>query len=90
MIEMIAAPLKVIEIARLKKSCRCCEKMVQCPAPSRPIPGSLAGPSLLAFILVSKFDDHVPLYRLTRSSPGWAPTFPIRRWPIGAAARCGR
>ena len=64
MIEMIAAQLKVIEIARLKKSCRCCEKMVQCPAPSRPIPGSLAGPSLLAFILVSKFDDHVPLYRL--------------------------
>ena len=63
-LEMIAAQLKVIEIARLKKSCRCCEKMVQCPAPSRPIPGSLAGPGLLAYILVSKFDDHVPLYRL--------------------------
>ena len=41
-----------------------CERMVQEPAPSRPIPRSLAGPSLLAFILVSKFDDHVPLYRL--------------------------
>ncbi|MTH94738.1 IS66 family transposase, partial [Roseibium sp. RKSG952] len=40
------------------------EKMVQEPAPSRPIPRSMAGPSLLAFILVSKFDDHVPLYRL--------------------------
>ncbi len=38
--------------------------MVQEPAPSRPIPRSMAGPSLLAFILVSKFDDHVPLYRL--------------------------
>jgi len=33
-------------------------------APSRPIPRSMAGPSLLAFILVSKFDDHIPLYRL--------------------------
>ena len=33
-------------------------------APSRPIPRSMAGPSLLAFILVSKFDDHAPLYRL--------------------------
>ncbi|WP_037118389.1 IS66 family transposase, partial [Rhodobacter capsulatus] len=56
----------------------CCEKMVQCPAPTRrsagkpstgrfaspPHPGSLAGPSLLAFILVAKYDDHLPLYRL--------------------------
>ena len=63
-LEMITARLKLIEVARPKKSCRCCEKMVQCPAPTRPIPGSLAGPSLLAFILVAKYDDHLPLYRL--------------------------
>lgn len=63
-LDMIAAQMKVIEVARLKKSCRCCEKMVQLPAPSRPIPGSMAGPGLLAYILVSKFDDHLPLYRL--------------------------
>jgi len=62
-LEMITAKLKVIEIARPKKSCRCCEKMVQVPAPSRPIPGSIAGASLLAYILVSKFDDQLPLYR---------------------------
>jgi transposase len=64
LLDMIAAQLKVIEIARVKKSCRCCEKMVQCPAPSRPIPGSMAGPGLLAYVLTSKFDDHLPLYRL--------------------------
>ncbi len=63
-LDMIAAQMKVIEIARLKKSCRCCEKMVQLRAPSRPIPGSMAGAGLLAYILVSKFDDHLPLYRL--------------------------
>jgi len=63
-LDMITARLKLIEVARPKKSCRCCEKMVQCPAPTRPIPGSLAGPSLLAFILVAKYDDHLPLYRL--------------------------
>lgn len=63
-LEMVTAKLKVIETARPKKSCRCCEKIVQVPAPTRPIPGSLAGPSLLAFILVSKYDDHLPLYRL--------------------------
>lgn len=64
LLDMIAAQLKVIEIVRIKKSCRRCEKIVQDPAPSRPIPRSMAGPSLLAFILVSKFDDHLPLYRL--------------------------
>lgn len=63
-LDRIAAHMKVIEVARLKKSCRCCEKMVQVPAPSRPIPGSMAGAGLLAYILVSKFDDHLPLYRL--------------------------
>jgi transposase len=62
-LEMITAKLKVIEVARPKKSCRCCEKMVQAPAPSRPIVGSMAGGSLLAYVLVSKFDDHLPLYR---------------------------
>ena len=64
MLDMVVAQLKVIEIARLKKSCRRCEKMVQVPAPSRPIPGSMAGATLLAYVLVSKFDDHLPLYRL--------------------------
>ena len=64
LIDLITAQLKVIEIARIKKSCRRCEKIVQEPAPSRPIPRSMAGPSLLAYILTAKFDDHVPLYRL--------------------------
>lgn len=63
LLDMIAAQMKVVQIARIKKSCRRCEKMVQEPAPSRPIPGSMAGPNLLAHILVSKFDDHLPLYR---------------------------
>ena len=63
MLDLIAAQLKVVQIARLKKSCRRCERMVQMPAPSRPIPGSMAGANLLAHILVSKFDDHLPLYR---------------------------
>jgi transposase len=63
LLDMIAAQMKVIQIARVKKSCRRCERMVQEPAPSRPILGSMAGPNLLAHVLVSKFDDHLPLYR---------------------------
>lgn len=63
LLDLVAAQMKVIQIARVKKSCRRCERMVQPLAPSRPIPGSMAGPGLLAQILVSKFDDHLPLYR---------------------------
>src|SRR5690606_26516238 len=48
LLDMIAAQMKVVQIARIKKSCRRCERMVQEPAPSRPIPGSMAGPNLLA------------------------------------------
>ncbi len=62
-LDFIAAKLKVVETARLKKSCRHCETMVQPAAPTRPIPRGMAGPGLLAHILVSKFDDHLPLYR---------------------------
>ncbi|SPJ26383.1 hypothetical protein PAA8504_04241 [Palleronia abyssalis] len=63
LLDMIAAQMKVVQIARVKKSCRRCERIVQAAAPSRPIPGSMAGPGLLAQVLVSKFDDHLPLYR---------------------------
>lgn len=62
-LDFVAARLKLVETARLKKSCRLCEKVVQPPAPTRPIRRGMAGPNLLAHILVSKFDDQLPLYR---------------------------
>lgn len=62
-LDFIAAKLKVVETARLKKSCRHCETVVQAPAPTRPVARGMAGPGLLAHILVSKYDDHLPLYR---------------------------
>jgi hypothetical protein len=37
--------------------------VVEAPAPSRPIERGLAGPGLLAHVIVSKFSDHLPLYR---------------------------
>ena len=60
MLALIAAQLKVVQIARPQKSCRCCKRLVQVPAPSRPIPGNMAGAGLLAHILVAKFDDPLP------------------------------
>jgi len=62
-LELVAAKLKQVETVRLKKSCRTCERIVQPSAPTRPIPRGLAGPGLLAHILVAKYDDHLPLYR---------------------------
>ena len=62
-LDFIAARLKVVEVHRPKKSCRDCERMVQTPAPPRPIPRGMASPALLAHILVAKYDDHLPLYR---------------------------
>nr|WP_321523813.1 transposase [uncultured Cohaesibacter sp.] len=56
--------LESIEIARLKKSCCCCENLVLVQVLGRPIASSLANAGLLAYILISKLDDHVPLYRL--------------------------
>jgi transposase len=62
-LDFVQAKLKLVETARLTKSCRRCEVMVQSPAPTRPVRRGMAGPGLLAHILVSKFDDHLPLYR---------------------------
>jgi len=53
----------VIRHVRPKYSCGKCQTIVQAPAPSRPIARGLAGPNLLAHVMVSKFADHLPLYR---------------------------
>ncbi|MGP0730864.1 transposase, partial [Escherichia coli] len=37
--------------------------IVQAPAPSRPIERGIAGPGLLARVLISKYAEHTPLYR---------------------------
>ena len=48
---------------RPRKACRACEAIVQSPLPSRPIERGRPGPGLLAHVLVSKYADHLPLYR---------------------------
>ena len=62
-LEYVPARFKVIRQVRPKLSCSGCERIVQEPAPSRPIDRGLAGPALLAHVLVSKYADHLPLYR---------------------------
>jgi hypothetical protein len=54
---------KVIRQVRPKLACAGCDRIVQAEAPSRPIERGIAGPGLLAHVLVSKYGDHCPLYR---------------------------
>ena len=62
-LERIPATFKVIRHVRPKFACTGCELVVEAPAPVRPIERGLAGPALLAHVLVSKYADHQPLYR---------------------------
>ena len=63
MLEYVPARFKVIRQVRPKLSCKCCQRIVQMPAPIRPIDRGLPGPGLLAHVAVSKFADSLPLYR---------------------------
>ena len=62
-LEYLPECFRVIRHVRPKLSCRHCERIVQAAAPSRPIARGLAGPGLLAHVLISKYADHLPLYR---------------------------
>ena len=62
-LEYVPASFRVIRHVRPKFACSCCDHIAQAAAPSRPIERGMAGPGLLAHVLVAKFADHLPLYR---------------------------
>jgi transposase len=62
-LEYVPASYKVIRHVRPKLACARCDHISQADAPVRPIPRGIAGPALLAHVLVGKFCDHLPLYR---------------------------
>ncbi len=64
-VEHVPPRLEVHEYVRGKYACRYCKNGVSSPPPPlRPIARGIAGPGLVAEIIVSKFSDHLPLYRL--------------------------
>jgi transposase len=65
-LEYVPARFKVIRHVRPKRACTSCRTLVQAAAPERPIVRGFAGPGLLAHVLVSKYCDHLPLYRQSR------------------------
>ena len=62
-LEYVPGRFMVNRIVRPRMACACCEAIVQSPLPSRPIDRGRPGPGLLAHVLVSKYSDHLPLYR---------------------------
>jgi transposase len=62
-LEYIPGRFIVNRIVRPRMACRSCETICQAPLPSRPIERGRPGPGLLAHVLVSKYADHLPLYR---------------------------
>ena len=68
-LKIIPAQAKVVRHVRYVYSCRRCEReevstpVVTAPAPSPVIPGGLASPSAVAYVMNSKYVDGLPLYR---------------------------
>ncbi len=63
MLDLVPGYFKVIRHVRPKLSCGHCSRVIQQPAPARPIDRAMAAPGLLAQIIVAKYADHCPLYR---------------------------
>jgi len=63
-LDIVPAQFRVIVVRRPKYACRSCEEVVvQAPAPARLIEGGLPTDASVAQVIVSKYADHLPLYR---------------------------
>lgn len=63
-LDIVPAQFRVLVVRRPKYACRTCEStVVQAPAPARLIEGGLPTEATVAQVLVSKYADHLPLYR---------------------------
>lgn len=66
-LDIVPAQVRVIVTARPKYACRACTNGVsQAPAPAHLIEGGVPTEGAIAHVLVCKFSDHLPLYRLSQ------------------------
>ena len=71
-LDFVPAKITVIEHVRIKYACRSCEEkaaeggpqITTAEKPLAPIEKGLAAPGLLAYVMVSKYGDHLPMHRL--------------------------
>jgi transposase len=62
-LDYVPGRFQVIRHVRPKYACKACDTITQAPAPALPTPRGRATPAMLAHLLVSKYCDHLPLYR---------------------------
>ena len=62
-LDYVPGHFQVIRHVRPKYACHACDAITQAPAPAMPTPRGRATPAMLAHLLVSKYCDHLPLYR---------------------------
>jgi transposase len=63
-LDILPARFRVLVTRRPKYACHACEEVVaQAPAPARLIEGGIPTEATVAHVLVSKYADHLPLYR---------------------------
>ncbi len=87
-LDYVPGYFQVIRHVRPKLACRACARIVQSPAPSRPIERGLPTSALLAQVIGAKYADHCPLYRqegIYRRSGVELPRSMLASW-VGAAA----
>ena len=63
LLDFIPGYFKVIRHVRPKLSCAHCARVLQLPAPTRPLERALPAAGLLTQVIVAKYADHCPLYR---------------------------
>ena len=67
-LDIIPAQFRVIVTRRPRYACRSCESgILQAPAPAHLIPGGMPTEATVAHVIVSKYADHLPLYRQAQS-----------------------
>lgn len=65
-LEVLPKLLCVVEHVRYKYTCRTCCSIVMSPKPLAPLPKALASGSLLADVIINKYQYHLPLYRQSK------------------------
>jgi transposase len=86
-LDYVPGHFQVIRYVRPKYACTACDAITQAPAPAMPTPRGRATPATLAHLLVSKYCDHIPLYRQSEIYPSSGIPRAVRAepWPASPA-----
>jgi transposase len=75
-IEVIPAQLYVVEHIWYKYSCSTCNTLTMPSKPKAPLPKAMAGGSLIADVVINKYQYHLPLYRQSKIMSSYGANIP--------------